>query len=63
MPLLNRIERRMMGINPLLSYSGRLIMVNSLLSATPTFYLGMFKFPAWVIEQIDSYKKYCLWDR
>lgn len=55
MPLLNRIERRMMGINSHLSYSGRLIMVNSLLSATPTSFMGLFKFPVWVIEQIDSY--------
>lgn len=53
-----------MGINPLLSYSSTLmIMFNSMLSATPTFYMGMFKFPVWAIEQIDSYRKHYLWDR
>jgi hypothetical protein len=63
LPLLNRIERRMMGISSLLSYAGRLIMVNSVLSALPTFYLGTLKIPVNVLHQIDKYCKHCLWDR
>jgi hypothetical protein len=57
LPLLNRIERRMMGISSLLSYAGRLIMVNSVLSALPTFYLGTLKIPVNVLHQIDKYCK------
>lgn len=37
MPMLNRIERRIIGINSLLAYAGRLIMVNSIHSTLPKF--------------------------
>jgi hypothetical protein len=63
MPLLNRVEKRMMGIISLLTYAGRLVMVNSVLSALPTFYLCTLKVPAAVIHQLDEYRKHCLWDR
>lgn len=38
LPVLTRIEERMMGINNLL-YSRRLLMVNSILTALPTVYM------------------------
>lgn len=63
LPLLNRIERRLMGLSTFLSYAGRLIIVNLVLSALPTFYLCMLKFPVWVIEQIDKYRMHYLWDK
>jgi len=44
-PLLNRIERRMSGFSRLLSYDGRLILVNAVLSALPTFYMCSLKIP------------------
>jgi hypothetical protein len=62
LPLLNRIDSRMMGFNTMLSYDGRLILVNSVLSSLPTFYLSTFKIPAGVIDQIDCYRKHVLWD-
>jgi hypothetical protein len=63
LPLVSRIERRLMGITPLLSYAGRLTLVNSVLSAMPTFYLSTLKIHIIVIEQIDIYRKHYLWDR
>jgi hypothetical protein len=60
-PLLTRIERRLSGISKFLSYNGRLIMVNSVLSALPTFYMCTLKIPPQVIKQIDIYRKHCLW--
>lgn len=63
LPLLNRIERRMMGLSTFLSYAGRLVLVNSVVTSMPNFYLCTLKFPAWFIKQIDSYKKHCLWDK
>lgn len=63
LPILNKIEKRISGINSLLSYSGRLIMVNSVLSALPTFYLCTLRVPISTIEQIDKYKKHFLWDK
>jgi hypothetical protein len=61
--LLNKIERRMMGFNKMLSYDGSLILANSVLTALPTYYLCIFKKPLVVIEQIDKYRKHLIWDR
>jgi hypothetical protein len=49
-PVLNRIERRLSGISNLLSYDGRLITVNSVLSALPTFYMCSLKLPPAVVR-------------
>ena len=62
MPMLNRIEKRIMGTSSLLTYAGRLIMVNFVLSALPTFYMCSFKVPISIIEQIDKYRMHFLWD-
>jgi hypothetical protein len=62
-PLLNKIGRKMMGFNKLLSYDGCLILVNSVLSALPTYYLCTFKLSPAIIEQIDKYRKHLLWDK
>jgi hypothetical protein len=63
LPLVCTVERRMIGITPFLSYAGRLVLVNSLLSAIPTFYLCTLKVPITVLDQIDSCRKHCLRDR
>lgn len=62
-PLLNRIEKRLSGVSKFLSYHGRLILVNSVFSALPTFYMCGLKIPPQVIKQIDVYRKHCLWRR
>lgn len=61
--ILNRIERRLSGISKFLSYDGRLILLNSILSALPTFYMCNLKIPPQVIKQIDIYRKHCLWSK
>lgn len=63
LPLVNGLERRMMGLNKLFSYSGRLLLVNSVLSSLPTYYLCTLKVPPGVLDQLDNYKKQLLWDR
>jgi hypothetical protein len=63
LPLISRIERRLMGLNTFLSYAGRLVLMNSVLSSLPTFYLCTLKLPISVIEQIDKYMKHFLWDK
>jgi hypothetical protein len=62
-PLLNKIEKRLCGVNKFLSYNGRLILVNSVFSALPTFYMCSLKIPPQVIKQIDCYRKHCLWSK
>lgn len=44
-PLLNKIEKRLYGVSKFLSYSGRLILVNSVFPALPTFYMCSLKIP------------------
>ena len=60
-PLVTKIERRLSGISRFLSYQGRLILVNSVFSALPTFYMCYLQLPPTVINQIDRYQKHCLW--
>lgn len=60
-PLLNRIERRLSGISKMLSYQGRLVLINSVLSALPTFYMCSLHIPPSVLDQIDKYRKHRLW--
>lgn len=55
LPMLNRIVRRMMGLNKMLGYSRRLLMVNSVLSALPTFYMCTLPLPAPLVDQVDKY--------
>jgi hypothetical protein len=62
-PLLHIIEKYLMGLNKFLSYYGRLTYVNSILSALPTFFMRAFKIPVMIFEQIDKYRKHCLWDK
>ena len=62
-PLLTKIERRLSGISKMISYNGRLILVNSVFSALPTFYMCSLKIPPQVIKQIDIFRKHCLWSK
>lgn len=61
MPILTRMEKRFMGISKLLTYEGRLILVNFVFSALPTFYMCSLKFPIEILDQIDSCRKHVLW--
>ena len=45
----------------MLSYQGRLVLVNSVFTAMPTFYMCSLILPPQVIKQIDRYRKHCLW--
>jgi hypothetical protein len=45
----------------LLTHEGKLQMVNSVLSSLPTFYMCSIKIPVDILNQIDKYRRYCLW--
>jgi hypothetical protein len=57
---LNRIEKRMIGLNNLLGYHGRLVLVNSILSAMCIFYMCSLKISINILLQVDKYRKHCL---
>ncbi|KAG8062309.1 hypothetical protein GUJ93_ZPchr0003g17029 [Zizania palustris] len=59
--LTSRIEKRLAATSFWLSSAGKLQIVNSVLSALPTYTMGMFQLPVKVIQQIDTARRHCLW--
>lgn len=44
-----------------LSIAGRLVLLNAILSALPTYFMMVLKLPKWVIRQIDKIRRKFLW--
>lgn len=60
-PLVSKCERRLGFFSSSLTEAGRLEMTNSVLSALPTYAMSTFLLPKAVINQIDKFRKHCLW--
>jgi hypothetical protein len=60
-PLMDRIERRLTSCSSLLSSSGRLQLVQSVITSTATYAMCTLKLPKGVIDNIDRARKQCLW--
>ena len=60
-PLIDKMERRLNGCSNFLSYSGRLQIVNSVMTPSIVNTMCTLKLPVGVIEQIDKLRKHCLW--
>ena len=60
MPLVCRVQKRLVGCAHSLGSAGRLEMANSVLSFLPTFYLSSLMVYKLVIEQIDKYRRHCI---
>jgi hypothetical protein len=56
-PLMDRVERRLNACSSFLSYSGRLEMLNFVLSSTVTYAMCYIKLPIGVIDNIDRIRK------
>jgi hypothetical protein len=61
MPMLSRIEIRLMGNTPFTSYVGRWTLNNSVLSALPTYFMCVVELPVEIIDQINKHRRHCLW--
>ena len=61
LPLINRCERRLTSTSLFLSQAGKLQMVNSVFSSLPTFFMSTFLLHSSVREQVDKFRKHCLW--
>jgi len=59
--LMAKIERRLNGCSSLLSFSGRLQLVNSVITLITTYTMCTIKLHKGVIENIDRARKQCLW--
>lgn len=61
-PLVNAVRKRLAGWKAnLLSYGGRVTLINSVLSALPLHYMQVFQIPKGIIKQIDSVRRCLLW--
>lgn len=60
-PLVNRCERRLVATSTFLNQAGRLEVTNSIFTALPTFCMSTFLLQQTIIDQIDKYRKLCLW--
>lgn len=60
LPLIQRIEKRLSCSSIFLSQAGRLVLVNSVFSVLPTFFMCTLKIPKTIIKQIDIFRKNCL---
>ena len=62
-PLLDKIIKRIAGWRgKLLSYRGRLILIQACLASIPVYLLSFFKFPKWAVNLINSQMSHCLWN-
>ena len=60
-PMMDRVEKRLSVCSSLLPYTGRLQMINSVITPITTYSMCTIKLPAVVIENIDRARKQCLW--
>lgn len=60
-PLLNRVERKLSACPTLLSYSGRVEYINTILTPMVTYAMCTFKLHKGVIHSVDRIRKQCLW--
>lgn len=59
--MVTRCERRLAATSIFLNQAGRLEITNSVLTAMPTFCMSTFLLQQSVIDQIDKFRKPCLW--
>jgi hypothetical protein len=60
MPLVHRMEKRLISTSLFLTQDGKKL-VNSALSSLPTFYMCAIKVPIDILNQVDKYRRHCLW--
>jgi hypothetical protein len=62
-PLIDRVERRLSATTSFLSYGDRLVLVNSVQSSLPTFFMLSLRIPVGVVDVVDRARRHCLWRR
>jgi hypothetical protein len=61
LPLVTRCERRLVSTSLFLSQAGKLQMTNVVFTSLPTYYMCTFNLHVSVREQVDKFRKHCLW--
>jgi hypothetical protein len=60
-PLMNRMERQLTSISSMLNHAGRLQLVNSVMSTSPTYTMCSLAVPITVHEYFDKARRHCMW--
>jgi hypothetical protein len=60
-PLMNRAERQLASISSLLTYAGKLQLVNSVLASLLTYYMCLVMLPVAVHNYFDKARRNCMW--
>jgi hypothetical protein len=60
-PLMNRVEMQLTSISSMLTYAGKLQLVNLVLSSLPTFTMCSVAIPMVVHEYVDRARRHCMW--
>jgi hypothetical protein len=63
MPLVDRIERRVSATFMLMSYSGKVSQINSLLTSIATFTMCSIQLHPKILEHIEKIRRHCLWTK
>lgn len=58
-PMLKRIENRLLGCSTLLSTGDKLTLIKSVFSSMPSFFMCTLMIPKTVVKQINSYLMNC----
>jgi hypothetical protein len=61
-PVEDRLERKLSSwIGKILSYEDRLVLINSILTSLPTFFLSFFEIPKGVRKRLDFFRSRLFW--
>lgn len=63
MPLVCSVERRMSATLKMISYGGKLSLLNSVITSLTIFALCTLRLPAKIIELLDKITRKCLWTK
>lgn len=62
LPLIEKVEARLEGWKGrFISRGGRLLLMNSVLSSIPLYFMAAFLIPMWVINRLDKIRRKFLW--
>jgi hypothetical protein len=61
LPIVSRVERRLGGIANFLDYGGKLLMVKSVLTFLPIFFMSCLDIPVSIKNQCIKFMRHCLW--
>jgi hypothetical protein len=60
-PVMNKMERQLSSISSLLTHAGRIQLVNSALSSSPTYSMCSDSLPSIVHDYFYRIKRHCMW--